>query len=62
MRERFIARIVVRPVVQVIYLDAFQQGYRVTTDPVGGAVVDIELAGPATNADPLRLIPALWRS
>ena len=52
MGKRFVARIVVRPVVEVIYLDAFQQGYGVTTDLIGGAVVDIELAGPATNVDP----------
>ena len=50
---------VVRPVVEVIHLDALQHCHRVTTSLVGGAIVAIQLAGPAPSVDPAATHPRL---
>ena len=51
MGERFVTRVVVRPVVEVIHRHAFQQRDGLTANLVGGAVVDIQLAGTTSNVD-----------
>ena len=52
MGERFVTRVIVRPVVEVIHRHALQQRDGLAPNLVGGAVVDIQLAGAPTNVDP----------
>jgi len=51
VRQRAVTAILIVAAIEIIDLDIFQQGNGLTANLIGGAIVDVELAGSAPDVD-----------